>query len=360
MQTKQVESKYVFESERLGFRRWQRSDHDPFAMMNRNPEVMKYFPKLLTRLESDQLIQRFEEHFEQHGFGLWAVEVKETEEFIGFIGFQTVHLDIDFAPAIEIGWRLNQPFWKKGYAAEGASACLRYGFSQFDFQEICSFTAVLNRSSINVMHKIGLDRVKTFMHPKIEEGNALKEHVLYKMTRHQQVYFDEVIGVEKTAGKTVGARVSVRGVVIRDGKVLMIATNRGDVSFPGGGIDEGETHARALEREMLEETGYETTCVGDYLGQVIYRKIDKFDHSKLYEITTRYFLCQVVDAPVAQKLCASEVALDFKAVWLEPEEAMKHNLLYKQKLPPQDAWSESVNVVLENCCRLIETENHRD
>lgn len=71
-----MSKKYEFESERLGFRQWIDEDRIPFAKMNANQEVMKYFTKQLTEEESDKFIERISEHFKVHGYGLWAVEVK--------------------------------------------------------------------------------------------------------------------------------------------------------------------------------------------------------------------------------------------------------------------------------------------
>jgi len=178
--------KYIFESDRLGFREWTEADKAPFGKMNANEEVMKFFPKLMTQTESDSLVQRINQHFDNNGFGLWAVEVKETNEFIGFIGFLTISFEDFFTPGVEIGWRLDNAFWNKGYATEGAQACLKYGFEILDLSEIYSFTALSNQPSINVMKKIGLKKQdKTFEHPKVEVGSPLREHVLYRMGKDE-------------------------------------------------------------------------------------------------------------------------------------------------------------------------------
>src|SRR5699024_12133542 len=63
------------------------------------------------------------------GFGLYAVEEKTNNEFIGFIGFHRATFEADFTPCIEIGWRLKKEAWGKGYATEGAASCLKYGFT---------------------------------------------------------------------------------------------------------------------------------------------------------------------------------------------------------------------------------------
>lgn len=175
-----MEYAYVFESERLGFRRWQASDREPFAAMNANPDVMEFFPNTLNRAESDALVDRIEAHFEEIGYGLWAVERKEDGAFIGFIGLLDVNFDISVKGATEIGWRLDQQFWKRGYATEGAKACLDYAFQELGKTAIYSFTAAINLPSITVMKRIGMEKVDEFDHPRVAEGSPLKRHVLYK------------------------------------------------------------------------------------------------------------------------------------------------------------------------------------
>lgn len=175
-------NRYIFESERLGFRRWTNVDKKPFARMNANPQVMEYFPTPLTKAESDRLIERFELHTEEKGFGIWAVERKEDQAFIGYIGLLEVGFDAGFREAIEIGWRLDNKFWKMGYATEGAKACLNYAFCQLTLTEILSFTACVNQPSEKVMQRVGMVKAGEFDHPKLAEGSPLKRHVLYKIT----------------------------------------------------------------------------------------------------------------------------------------------------------------------------------
>lgn len=174
---------YIFESSRLGFRMWQESDKEIFAKMNGNKEVMRYFPKTLDSNESDNFIHRIQEHFNQYGYGLWAVEIKDTKEFIGSIGFLNASFEAEFTPCVEIGWRLDNKYWNNGYATEGAKVCLEYGFANLNLNTIYSFTAEINQPSQNVMEKIGLKKVGQFMHPRVEDDSPLKPHVLYKIEK---------------------------------------------------------------------------------------------------------------------------------------------------------------------------------
>ena len=91
---------------RLILRQWQESDTAPFIQMCADEDVMRYFPALLTPEQSLQFIEKVTRQIDQHGWGLWAVELKETKEFIGFIGLQPQPKLFEFSPCIEIGWRL--------------------------------------------------------------------------------------------------------------------------------------------------------------------------------------------------------------------------------------------------------------
>src|ERR1700722_12982137 len=71
---------------RLSLRRWRETDHAPFAALNADPMVMEYFPDRLTHAESDEEIARIEAGFATRGYGLWALEVRATGEFVGFTG----------------------------------------------------------------------------------------------------------------------------------------------------------------------------------------------------------------------------------------------------------------------------------
>lgn len=167
------------ETPRLILRNWQEDDLKPFRELNSDEEVMRYFPKTYSLEETDAFYRAIIKEFEEYNYGLYAVEIKESNEFIGFIGFHRATFEADFTPCIEIGWRLKRDAWGKGYATEGAKACLEYGFKNLNFKEVYSFTAKINKPSQNVMKKIGMHYVKDFNHPKIDHNNKLCRHVLY-------------------------------------------------------------------------------------------------------------------------------------------------------------------------------------
>lgn len=168
-----------FETERLIFRDWKEQDLKEFRIMNNDLMVMKYFPKTLTYQETDLFYGRIQDEFSDSGYGLYAVETKYNNEFIGFIGFHRATFNAAFTPCVEIGWRLKYEAWGNGYATEGAKVCLKYGFDTLGFDTVYSFTAKVNLQSQNVMNKIGMKKVMEFKHPNIIEKSSLCDHVLY-------------------------------------------------------------------------------------------------------------------------------------------------------------------------------------
>jgi len=172
-------------TERTVLRDWRDSDLEAFASLNADPEVMRWFPSTLSRVQSDELAERIRTKLAARGWGLWALEVPGVSEFCGFVGLNDVPFDAGFSPAVEIGWRLNRASWGKGYASEAARACLDYGFGELGLHEIVSFTTTGNQRSRSVMERIGMTRDADgdFDHPSVPEGNILRRHVLYRLGR---------------------------------------------------------------------------------------------------------------------------------------------------------------------------------
>jgi RimJ/RimL family protein N-acetyltransferase len=169
------------ETERLILRHWRSADYAPFAAMCADPIVMEFFPNVLSREESDALADRICALLTQNGWGLWAVEIKETKQFTGYVGLHQPLQTFPFSPCTEVGWRLDQPFWGKGYATEAGKAALKFGFEQLGLAEIVSFTAVLNGRSQAVMQRLGMTNTQqNFEHPALPIGHRLREHVLYR------------------------------------------------------------------------------------------------------------------------------------------------------------------------------------
>jgi RimJ/RimL family protein N-acetyltransferase len=166
----------------LLLRQWRQSDSTPFAAMNADEEVMRYFPRLLTREESDESIALWRGQIEDRGWGNWAVELRATGEFIGFVGLTVPRRVLPFSPCVEIGWRLARAHWGKGLATQAAHAALGIGFGQLGLRQVVSFTSVLNLRSRAVMERIGMVNThEDFDHPAVPEGSPLRLHCLYRV-----------------------------------------------------------------------------------------------------------------------------------------------------------------------------------
>jgi RimJ/RimL family protein N-acetyltransferase len=135
-----------------------------------------------SRDESDAMVARFATELSTEGWGLWAVEVPGGPSFVGMIGLHRVSPSVPCAPAVEIAWRLHPDHWGHGYATEGASAALRYGFVEGGLSEIVAITTTLNLRSQGVMTRIGMVRDENgdFDHPSVPKGSPLRRHVLYR------------------------------------------------------------------------------------------------------------------------------------------------------------------------------------
>jgi RimJ/RimL family protein N-acetyltransferase len=169
---------------RLVMRRWRESDREPYAALNADPVVMRYFPAHLTlrdRAASDESIDRMEALFDAQGFGLWALEVAETAEFIGFTGLNPMPPGVPGAGGMEVGWRLAQRGWHQGYATEAARGAVDVAFRGVGLSELWSMTAVLNEPSQAVMRRIGMTLYTHFEHPRIPPGHPVRPHVLFRL-----------------------------------------------------------------------------------------------------------------------------------------------------------------------------------
>ncbi len=173
----------VFHTERLILRPWGEADVEPFARMSADAEVMRYFPHTLNRAASEQFVRREQNQLDELGWGWWALERQDTQEFIGFVGLKPQEFTVG-EPFIEIGWRLDRAHWQQGYATEAAQRALRVGFVDLKLDAIHSMTAVLNTPSQRLMQRLGMQNTgKNFAHPRVAADSPLREHVLYRLER---------------------------------------------------------------------------------------------------------------------------------------------------------------------------------
>jgi RimJ/RimL family protein N-acetyltransferase len=165
---------YEMETARLRLRQWHHADREPFAAMNADGRVMHYFTVPLSREGSDAMIDRCQRLIEQRGWGLWAVELRELETFIGFVGLHIPMPELPPSPCVEVGWRLAHQHWGRGYASEAAAEALRFGFETLALHA----QALHDGDRASVLQR----DAQTFEHPSVPVGSSLREHCLYRMT----------------------------------------------------------------------------------------------------------------------------------------------------------------------------------
>lgn len=172
---------YLFTSERLGFRNWHDTDLPKMTAVSGDPQVMRFFPKTYNQAETDEFIERMKKLFDEKGYCFFATERLVDKKFIGFIGLNYVDYESPFNPATEIGWRLGKDFWGNGYATEGAKRCLEYGFEELKLSKIIAIAPKVNSPSINVMKKIGMEKIGEFVHPKLLDYPRIMKCDCYKI-----------------------------------------------------------------------------------------------------------------------------------------------------------------------------------
>ncbi len=180
---KQLNKQYIFKSERLGFRNWKTTDTLKMAKINADSKVMEYFPSIPTYKQTEEFVQRMQQQFLEKGFCYFAVDKLMTNEFIGFVGLSEQTFQSDFTPCIDIGWRLSQAEWGKGFATEGAKSCLEFAFKTVGLKKIIATCPVVNKKSERVMIKLGMTKKLNFKHPLLKDYRYIEECMLYEIER---------------------------------------------------------------------------------------------------------------------------------------------------------------------------------
>ena len=151
--------------------------------INADPKVMEFFPGIPTVDQTITFIHKMQKQFEKNGFCYFAVDKLDDGEFIGFIGLAEQTFEAEFTPCIDIGWRIKQQYWGKGYAREGAKKCFDFAFNDLKIKTIKSIAPEINLKSVHMMQKIGMRKVSTFNHPLLKDHEHLKTCVLYELKK---------------------------------------------------------------------------------------------------------------------------------------------------------------------------------
>lgn len=175
----------VIRTDRLLLRTWRDDDAAPFQALNQDPRVYAYLPGPMSAAQVEGFMQAHNALQRDTGICYLAIEVVESGKLAGFVGLKRHRDTLPFAPCTDIGWRLGAEHWGKGYAMEGAAACLHHGFNRLGLDEIVSFTVPDNLRSRQVMERLGMRRDPDgdFDHPALAPDHRLARHVLYRLAR---------------------------------------------------------------------------------------------------------------------------------------------------------------------------------
>lgn len=169
-----VENSGIIETERLRLRRLRDSDIDDLAALFADPDVMRYVGNGVPtdRTEAQKALESIVAHWERHGFGRWAIEDKQTNEFVGYGGLRSLF------GTPEVVYHFAKRYWGKGFATEMARASLQFGFNEKGFERIVAIAKPENTASIHVMEKAG-------MHFEMQTSYYDIEVVQYSISRDQ-------------------------------------------------------------------------------------------------------------------------------------------------------------------------------
>ena len=142
------------ETDRLILREMTEADRDALAAILTDAETMKYYPKPYDDAGVRRWLDWTFDNYRKHGFGLWAVTLRETGEFIGDCGITMQPINGQWLP--EIGYHINKRYWRQGYASEAAAACIRVAFECFGFPAVYSYMNAENEPSWRTALKNGM------------------------------------------------------------------------------------------------------------------------------------------------------------------------------------------------------------
>lgn len=154
-----VAAETVIETPRLKLRDWDEADVAPFARHTNTTNVMRWLGGVKTDAEMAELVARLERWQAERGFTFWAVERRADGELLGFCGLKiadTAGSPIEGSP--EIGWRLREDAWGRGYAKEAAMASLDFAFKTLNLPHVVAITCIENEPSWGLMERLGMTR----------------------------------------------------------------------------------------------------------------------------------------------------------------------------------------------------------
>jgi len=139
--------------------------------------------------------------------------------------------------------------------------------------------------------------------------------------------FNKVFEINKVSDSigNINFREAVRGIIIKDSKILMVHSKNKDYKFPGGGMKKGEGQRDTLKREVEEETGYVCSEIKEQIGIVTEQSKDRYANNRIFKMISYYYIAEVENIRKHQRLDSYEAKLEFKPEWVSLEEAINNN-----------------------------------
>lgn len=180
------------ETQRLILREYTMDDFDALYEIMSDPETMQHYPAPFDQARTRRWIEWNLENYQKYGWGLWAVVLKETGEFIGDCGITLQNIDSQLLP--EIGYHIHKKYWRRSFAKEAARAVRDWVFENTDYDTIYSYMKYTNVASYSTALANGMKKVKEYPDPKNEISYAYaitrKEWEELKNQHHLNFLFD--------------------------------------------------------------------------------------------------------------------------------------------------------------------------
>ena len=169
--------------------------------------------------------------------------------------------------------------------------------------------------------------------------------------------FNKLFEINKVSDSigNVNFREAVRGIIIKDNKILMVHSKNKDYKFPGGGIKKDEGYIEALKRKVEEETGYVCSKINKQVGIVTERSKDRYVNDRVFKMVSYYYFTDVLNIRKPQKLDPYEAKLGFKPEWVNIDDAINNNdKIINLGIEPIANWIYRETYVLKEIKKYIE------
>ena len=154
----------VIETQRLMLREYVADDFDALFEILSDAETMRHYPQPYTEQGTRRWIEWSLQNYRNYGFGLWAIELKKTGEFIGDCGLTMQNIDGESLP--EIGYHIHKKHWRKGFASEAARSVRDWAFEHTPYDCLYSYMTHTNVGSYATAAAIGMKKLKEYMDEK--------------------------------------------------------------------------------------------------------------------------------------------------------------------------------------------------